>query len=141
MKSFLFVLLLFLGLFANAQNESGIVDFPDVEAEFPGGPAAMQKFIVANLKYPKEAINKNITGKVYASFVVQSDGTITNVQIERSVHPSLDAETVRVLQSMPRWKPAEVEGKKVACRCRVPIVYTLTNGNDKPKKKRRWRRR
>lgn len=102
-----------------------IIDFPDVEASFPGGAAALQSFIVNNIQYPETSIDMDEQGKVYLSFVVGADGTISEVKVERGVSKDLDREAKRVVRSMPKWNPGEAGGKKVATRCRLPIVFTL----------------
>lgn len=140
MKSTVLIILLFIVSHAWSQEPSEIFSFPDVEAQFPGGQANMQRYIAENITYPDEAIDKDIMGKVYLSFVVRTDGSITNVKIERSAHPILDKEAIRVVRSMPNWTPGEADGKKVPTRCRLPIVFTLTDGDDDKKKKRRRRR-
>lgn len=105
--------------------DNNIVDFPDVETEFKGGADAMQKFINKHVKYPQEAIEQNIQGRVYLSFVVDAKGRIRDVEVDRGVHPSLDDAAVDVIEAMPKWKPGEMNGKKVATRVRVPINFTL----------------
>lgn len=105
--------------------EAEIIDFPDVEAEFPGGAAELQKWINANVQYPETAIEMEDQGKVYLSFVVEPDGSITNIAIERGVTKELDREAKRVVRKMPKWNPGEAGGRKVRTRCRLPIVFTL----------------
>ena len=105
--------------------EEEIIDFPDVEATFPGGPAAMIKFINENIQYPQTSIEMNEQGRVYLSFVVESDGSITNIAVERGVSSDLDREAKRVVRSMPKWTPGESKGKKARTRCRLPINFTL----------------
>ena len=88
----------------------------DVYAEterpsYPGGMDAYHQFLSSNLKYPIEALEKGITGRVDCKFVVESDGSITNVQIVKSVDPILDKEAMRVISSMPKWNPAKKNGK------------------------------
>lgn len=102
-----------------------IVDFPDVEAQFPGGAAEMQKWIGQNVQYPQTSIEMNEQGRVYLSFVVEPDGSITNVTVERGVSSDLDKEAKRVVRAMPHWTPGEAGGKKVRTRCRLPIIFTL----------------
>jgi protein TonB len=102
-----------------------IIDFPDVEAAFPGGAAALQSYIVNNIQYPETSIDMDEQGKVYLSFVVGANGKISQVKIERGVSNDLDREAKRVVRSMPNWVPGEASGKKVATRCRLPIVFTL----------------
>jgi len=105
--------------------EEEIIDFPDVEAGFPGGPAEMIKFINSNIQYPQTSIEMNEQGRVYLSFVVEPDGSITNIAVERGVSADLDREAKRVVRQMPKWVPGEARGKKVRTRCRLPINFTL----------------
>lgn len=105
--------------------EAEIVDFPDVEATFPGGAAEMQRWINSNVQYPQTSIEMNEQGRVYLSFVVEPDGSITNVTVERGISGDLDKEAKRVVRSMPKWTPGEAAGKKVRTRCRLPIIFTL----------------
>lgn len=102
-----------------------IIDFPDVEATFMGGAVAMQKWIAENVQYPQGAIEMNEQGKVYLSFVVESDGSISNITVERGVSSDLDKEAKRLVRQMPNWVPGEAKGKKARTRCRLPINFTL----------------
>jgi protein TonB len=106
-----------------------VVDFPDVVPEFPGGTEALSAYIQENLKYPEAALNKQQQGKVYVSFIVEKDGNITRVKIERGVSAELDEEAKRIVRSMPNWKPAEAGGKPVASRCRLPIFFQLSEAD------------
>jgi len=105
--------------------EEEIIEFPDVEAAFPGGPASMQKWIGENVQYPETSIDLNEQGRVYLSFVVETDGSISNIAIERGVSTDLDKEAKRLLRNMPAWAPGEAKGKKSRTRCRLPINFTL----------------
>ncbi|MDP4865965.1 MAG: energy transducer TonB [Crocinitomicaceae bacterium] len=102
-----------------------IIEFPDVEAGFPGGTAALQKWIVQNIQYPQTSIEMNEQGRVYLSFVVEADGSISNIAVERGVSADLDKEAKRVVRTMPKWTPGEAKGKKARVRCRLPINFTL----------------
>jgi len=102
-----------------------IVDFPDVEAGFPGGPAAMMKWINDNIKYPQTSIEMNEQGRVFLSFVVETNGSISNVKIERGISIDLDKEAKRVIKKMPKWVPGESAGRAVRARCRLPINFQL----------------
>jgi len=102
-----------------------IIEFPDVEATFLGGPAAMMKWINTNIQYPQTSIEMNEQGRVFLSFVVESDGSVSNVAIEKGVSEDLDKEAKRVVRSMPRWTPGEAKGKKARTRCRLPINFQL----------------
>lgn len=105
--------------------EEEVIEFPDVEAEFKGGAQAMMKFIQENILYPPTSIEMNEQGKVYLSFVVEPDGTVSNVAIERGVSKDIDAEAKRIVRAMPKWNPGEAKGKKSRTRCRLPINFQL----------------
>lgn len=102
-----------------------IYDYPDVEAEFPGGAAELKRFIATNVSYPEIAIQMEDQGRVGVSFIVEADGRITGVEVEKGVSKELDREAKRVVRSMPNWTPGEVKGKKVRTKCKLPIVFTL----------------
>ena len=85
----------------------------------------MQKWIAENVQYPQTAIEMNEQGKVYLSFVVEPDGSISNIAIERGVSGDLDKEAKRLVRKMPKWSPGEAKGKKARTRCRLPINFTL----------------
>ena len=102
-----------------------IIEFPDVEASFPGGAAALKQYIRDNVVYPEMAMEMNEQGKVYLSFVVEKDGKITNIKIERGVSSDLDKEAKRVVRSMPKWIPGETKGKSVRTKCSLPIVFVI----------------
>lgn len=105
--------------------ERGVIDFPDVEAQFVGGPKGLQTFISQNVNYPQEAIKNEIFGRVYLSFIVTKKGKLKTIQVERGVHELLDNEAKRLLALMPNWIAAEKDGKKIKTRCRLPINFTL----------------
>lgn len=105
--------------------EAEIIDFPDVEAGFPGGAAALQNWINSNVVYPETSIEMEDQGRVFLSFVVEADGSISNIKVEKGVSTELDREAKRVLRQMPRWNAGEASGKKVRTRCRLPVVFTL----------------
>lgn len=102
-----------------------IIDFPDVEAGFPGGPAAMKLWIQQNVVYPDMAMQMGDQGKVYLEFIIEPDGSITGVKVKRGVTDELDREAKRVVRKMPKWKPGEAKGKSVRTRCRLPITFTI----------------
>lgn len=109
----------------NKVDENEIVEMVEEDAEFPGGNLKLAKWISKNVKYPESAIKANKEGKVYVSFVVELDGSISNINIERGVCEDLDNETIRLLKLMPKWKPGKNKGKYVRARCRLPINYKL----------------
>ena len=93
--------------------------------EFPGGNAALLKWIANNTKYPEIAKENNITGRVFVQFVIGKSGAVTNVKILRGVDPYLDKEALRVVKSMPKWKPGKQRGKAVKVSYQVPINFKL----------------
>jgi protein TonB len=105
--------------------EAEVVEFPDVDATYPGGIAELQKWIAKSINYPQTSIELGEQGKVFVSFVVEPDGAISNVAVERGVSEDLDREAKRVVRSMPKWTAGEAGGKKVRSRMRLPIVFTL----------------
>lgn len=93
--------------------------------EFPGGMKELLKFLQDNVKYPESAMKKNVQGRVIVQFVVEKDGTPTEFNVVRSVDPDLDAEALRVLQTMPKWKPGMQRGKIVRVKFTVPVSFKL----------------
>ena len=106
-------------------NESYI--FADVMPKFPGGEEALKQYIFKNLNYPVEAQENNISGKIYVKFVVTKKGEVTNVSLIRSVHPLLDNEAIRVVQSLPDWIPGRQAGKKINVWFTIPIIFQIIN--------------
>jgi len=92
---------------------------------FPGGDAAMMKYLSENVKYPALAIKAQEQGRVVVSFTVEKDGAISDVKVARSVTPSLDAEAVRVVKAMPKWTPGKQDGQLVRVRYNVPVSFKL----------------
>lgn len=95
--------------------------------EFPGGELALRKFIAENVRYPEMAKENDIQGTVYVRFVVDTDGSVKNVEVIRGVDPLLDKEAIRVIQSLPKWKPGKQRGKAVKVSHSVPIKFALQN--------------
>ncbi|MDE6180928.1 MAG: TonB family protein, partial [Phocaeicola sp.] len=93
--------------------------------EFPGGMAECLKFLAQNIKYPVEAQQEGIQGKVIAQFVVEKDGSISNPIVLRSIDPRLDGEAIRVVSIMPKWKPGMQEGQLVRVKYTIPISFSL----------------
>lgn len=93
--------------------------------EFPGGMKELLKFLQDNLKYPENAMKNNVQGRVIVQFVVEKDGTPTEFKVLRSVDPDLDAEALRVLQTMPKWKPGMQKGQVVRVKFTVPVSFKL----------------
>jgi protein TonB len=93
--------------------------------EFPGGELALRQWISNNVKYPVIAAENGVQGKVYVTFVVDRDGSVTNARIARGVDPSLDQEALRVVNNLPKWKPGKQRGKPVRVSYTVPINFQL----------------
>ena len=102
-----------------------VFDVVEEMPHFPGGPAALQAFLSSNTKYPVVAEENGVQGRVIVSFVVERDGSITDVRVVRSVDPSLDREASRVVRSMPRWSPGKQNGSTVRVKYTVPVVFRL----------------
>ncbi len=124
--SFMFattLVMLFLGsVSVNAQEQSEV----DKMAEFPGGTMAMLSFLGQNIKYPQEAKDNNIQGRVLVTFTVQPDGKVTDAHVEKPVNPLLDAEAIRVVSLMPAFSPAlKADGTPVSVTTAVPVNFRL----------------
>lgn len=92
---------------------------------FPGGDAALMGYLHDNIHYPTVAAENGVQGRVVVGFVVERDGSITDVNILRSVDPSLDREAMRVVKSMPRWTPGKQNGSAVRVKYQVPVTFRL----------------
>ncbi|MBC7892364.1 MAG: TonB family protein [Sphingobacteriaceae bacterium] len=95
------------------------------QASFPGGAEALGKFLLKNLKYPPEAQRANVQGKVFMSFVVSPDGSISDVNVLKGLGFGCDQEATRVVKSMPRWAPGKQSGRAVKSRFTLPITFQL----------------
>ena len=93
--------------------------------QFPGGEMALRKFISENIKYPVEAKDKGIQGKVFVNFVINENGKIENTKVVRNAHPLLDAEALRVISLMPDWTPGKQSGKAVSVSYTIPVQFAL----------------
>lgn len=118
------------------QNTNAQIKNPDVLPEFPGGLEKMYEYLGQNLTYPTEAKDKQVEGKVYIWFVIEEDGSISNVKAEKSELESphknvqkakkeCEQEGIRVVSNMPKWKPALKDGKPVRVSYMVPIKFSL----------------
>lgn len=108
-----------------SQSNQNIYDAVEQMPEFPGGMPAMMEFLQTNIKYPKDAIKQNVGGRVMVMFVVEPDGSLSNVRVARKVFPSLDAEAVRVVKAMPKWKPGKEKGRAVRVNFTMPVVFSI----------------
>lgn len=108
-----------------AQKNQKVFDIVEQMPEYPGGQAALFDYLSKNIKYPADAEKKKVEGKVFVTFVVDTDGKITDVSLMRKVFPSLDAEAVRVISAMPNWIPGKQKGQVVRVKYTVPIMFRL----------------
>ena len=131
MKKLLFILMLCFTALATAgaqQTEKPlgkVYDIVDVMPQFPGGQGELMKFLRNNVKYPAEAQKKKIEGREIVTFVVNKKGRIIDPTVERSAHPLLDAEALRVIKRMPKWTPGRMNGESVNVKFRLPITFKL----------------
>ena len=107
------------------QEETKVFDVVEEMPSFPGGPGALMSFLSSNIKYPVVAEENGIQGRVIVAFVVERDGSITDVRVVKSVDQSLDKEAVRVVKSMPRWIPGKQNGSAVRVKYTVPVTFRL----------------
>lgn len=105
--------------------DNNIYDAPEVMPEYPGGMQAMMSFIGENVKYPEDAMEKNISGKVFVSFVVEKDGSVSEAKVVKGVCESIDKEALRVVNAMPKWTPGKKDGKNVRVSYTLPFTFKL----------------
>lgn len=122
----MFVLLFsFMTSTAQTKKNDMVFDVVEVMPQFPGGQIAMLKYIRENIKYPEQAMKEGIQGRVAVRFIVEKDGSISDVKPILSVHPLLNKEAVRVVESMPKWTPGKQNGKPVRVRYNLPVMFKL----------------
>jgi protein TonB len=107
------------------EEETKVFDVVEQMPSFPGGPSALFEYLSKNIKYPVVAEENGVQGRVIVTFVVERDGSITDVRVVKSVDPSLDKEAKRVVQSMPRWIPGKQNGSAVRVKYTVPVTFRL----------------
>jgi TonB family protein len=108
-------------------NSNGVLSSVEHLPEFPGGVEAFGKFLGSHVRYPKDAREKGIQGRVIITFVVEKDGSLSGYKISRGVSPDIDAEALRVLKMSPTWSPGTQKGKPVRVQYSVPISFTLAD--------------
>lgn len=111
-------------------EDNEIYEYVEIMPEFPGGQSALIKWLGDNVKYPTEAVDKKIKGRVMVNFVVEKDGSISNVGVAKGVHKLLDDEAVRVVTAMPKWKPGTTKGKEIRTRFMLPISFAMISKAD-----------
>jgi TonB family protein len=112
-------------------NDEPAFDVVEEMPQFPGGMAALMEFLSKNIRYPKEAFEANKQGRVIANFVIETDGSISEAKVVKSVDPSLDEEAIRVINAMPNWTPGKQSGKAVRVKYTVPINFRLDGSKPK----------
>ena len=106
-----------------AYNEVIEIDKVDEKPSFPGGESAMKSYLNSNVKYPVEARENCIQGRVIVQFIIEKDGSISDVKISESVNPSFDREALRVVKAMPKWNPGKLQGIPARVKNEVPVVF------------------
>ena len=97
----------------------------DILPEYPGGINNARKYVSEHVEYPAEALENDIEGTIIVTFVIEQDGSITNIKIDKGLSYSLDQEVVKVIRTMPKWIPAKLDGKFVRYRMRMPVSFNL----------------
>jgi protein TonB len=106
-------------------KEAEIFTVVEENPQFPGGDAELYKFLHESIKYPEEAKELGIQGRVFVNFVVETDGSVSNVKVLRGIGGGCDEEAIRVVKSMPRWTPGKQRGIPVRVSYNLPIKFTL----------------
>lgn len=107
------------------KQEEKVFDVVEQMPSFPGGPNALFQYLSKNIRYPAVAEENGVQGRVVVTFVVERDGSITDVRVAKSVDPSLDKEAARVVKSMPHWIPGKQNGSPVRVKYTVPVTFQL----------------
>ncbi len=102
-----------------------LVQVVEQQPEFPGGMAELMKYLQKNTRYPQICKEQGVQGRVIVQFVVNTDSTITDVNVIKSVNPHLDEEAVRVVKAMPKWNPGKQRGEPVRVRFTLPVTFRL----------------
>lgn len=111
----------------SSTNGDEIFTIVEESPEFPGGMDSLSAFISKNIEYPKKSRRKNSQGKVYVQFVVDKTGEVVNTKVLRGVDKYIDAEALRVVNKMPRWKPGKQRGEPVNVYFNLPLNFGLSN--------------
>ena len=108
-------------------NENGVYDVVEEMPTYPGGMSALMAFVQKNFKYPKEVEEEGIQGRIVCTLVINEDGSVSDVKVVKPVHPLFDAESIRVMESMPKWNPGRHKGKAVKVKYTIPMTMCLRN--------------
>lgn len=110
---------------STVSDKEKVYQVVEQQPSFPGGREELFKYLAYNVKYPIDAAKNKIEGRVLVTFVVEHDGSISNVNVANSVYPSLDKESIRVVRGMPKWIPGKANGKTVRVKYTIPITFRL----------------
>ena len=119
-----FMMATLMAIHSEAQNDK-VYEKVEVMPEYPGGMQALFEYMQNNIKYPVEAQKQKIEGRVIVAFIIEKDGSITDIHPLKAVHPLLDKEAVRMVSNMPKWKPGEVKGKTVRVSFALQVNFKL----------------
>lgn len=114
-----------LDIHTNQSVTDTIYNNIEIMPEFPGGFSELMNFLTSNVNYPESAKTNNIEGRTLVSFVVEKDGSITDIEVLRGFDKDCDAEAVRVVSTMPKWKPGVKDGETVRCRFNLPFTFKI----------------
>lgn len=110
----------------NTYEENKVYDVVEQMPQYPGGKDKLLQYLSMSIRYPKEAEMAGVQGRVIGAFIVEKDGSITGARIDKSVDKSLDAEALRIINEMPKWKPGMQNGKPVRVKYMVPITFRIS---------------
>ena len=119
----------------NTSADGDVFNVVEHMPEFPGGMGEMMKYLSMNVRYPEAAHKAGTQGRVMVSFIVETDGTISNAHVQKGVSEELDQEALRVIKNMPKWKPGMQSGKAVRVKYTIPISFRLNSQKEEPKEK------
>lgn len=117
-------------------DKNGVYQIVEEMPQFPGGEKALMEYIAKNLTYPQEARDKGVEGRVFIGMVIEKDGSVSNVKVLRGISQECDAEAVRVISSLPKWKPGKMKGEPVQVSYQIPINFKLAEKQPKKEIKR-----
>lgn len=106
-------------------DDDKVYEVVEVMPEYPGGQGELLKFLARNIKYPEESVKNKEEGRVQIAFIVNKDGSISDVKVLKNATPLLDAEAIRITKSMPNWTPGKDKGKVVRVAYTVPVTFRL----------------
>lgn len=139
MKTCIFIFFCVFVITNQGMTQNPIVDTVNKEGlylsegpRYPGGKEKLCEYLVTHTEYPKAAIDSNITGKVYIGFIVEKDGSITNIKVQRGPCALLDSAAVKVVRTLPRWNPATQNGKPARVRFNIPPIDFRLDDSGKP---------